>query len=71
MSDLTQVTITLDQHSLQTIKMGLAALQLNAVAIEASIDRQVQQQLQAAQQPPAPPAAPDAAKRTNGAGAHA
>lgn len=56
MTPVTQVTITVDQHTLQTLKMALAALHLSASVIEANIDAQVQQQLAAAQ--PAEPTQP-------------
>ena len=47
---LTQVPVMLDQIDLQTLKMGLSALQMQAVAVQASIDTQVQNALDAAAQ---------------------
>lgn len=39
---VTHVEVTLDQAMLQTIRMGLAAIQLNAVQVEAHLNEAVQ-----------------------------
>jgi hypothetical protein len=45
---VTHVSIKLDQVGLQTLKMALASLKLNAQALEIAVDAQVQEQLAAA-----------------------
>ncbi len=62
MEPITHVSLTLDQRGLQTVKMGLTALVLNAQALDVEIDRQVAQALAEAtgERPPA------AAVRANG-----
>jgi hypothetical protein len=49
---VTHVWIKLDQLGLQTLKMGLAALKLNAQALEIAVDTQVEEQLAAAMRAP-------------------
>jgi hypothetical protein len=47
MPHVTHVQITVDQVELQTLKMALAALQLAAQSVTASLDAQVQAALEA------------------------
>ena len=47
---VTQVAVTLDQMTLQTILMGLAALKLSAAAAEAAVNGAVAAQLRAHQE---------------------
>jgi len=56
---VTEVTVTLDQVSLQTLKMGLAALQLQAQAADALLSAQVQAAVEAANAQAPPPSERD------------
>ena len=64
MNEVTHVTVTLDNAMLQTIKMGLAQLQMQATAIEVHLNSAVQTALEAANPPETIPAT--GAAKSNG-----
>ncbi len=54
-NEVTHVTIILDQPMIQTIRMGLSALQLAASQVEVSLNKAVQSAIDAAAKAADPP----------------
>jgi len=65
---VTHVAVTLDQAMLQTIRMGLAAIQLNAVQVEAHLNEAVQAAIDGAKEEESPAAPPNKFKAGLGTG---